>query len=80
MEVIDFVLRSPFVHPKHRGELWERKVIDHEKHLGQPELVQVYFCFVVLINFIFELHTDKAIKPIKTILVCMIYGLFGLCK
>ena len=41
MEVIDFVLASPVIHPKHRGELWERKIIDHERHLGQSELVSI---------------------------------------
>ena len=54
MEVIDFVLASTIIHPKHRGELWERKIIDHERHLGQENLVIIsvfYFLFIIILAF-----------------------------
>ena len=54
MEVIDFVLASTIIHPKHRGELWERKIIDHERHLGQANLVIIsvfYFLFIIILAF-----------------------------
>ena len=61
MEVIDFVLASPIIHPKHRGELWERKIIDHERHLGQADLVIILvfrFLYIILFAFHFNYHDN----------------------
>eukprot|EP00111_Clytia_hemisphaerica_P020957 TCONS_00061786-protein len=41
VELVDFVLASPLIHAKHRGELWERKIIDCERHLKNLELAHL---------------------------------------
>ena len=47
VDLVDFVLASPLIHAKHRGQLWERKIIDCERHLKALDLVCFYYLFII---------------------------------
>lgn len=40
VDLITDLLDNSSIHPKHRGELWERKIIDCERHLKHLEKVK----------------------------------------